>query len=202
MARFQSGCVGSGQEATRLGTAGTGADGFAAGWLGRVTVRAYSEHESDGNSDGDRYSVRLGPHRDSGGQTWTLATGHLDANRNPAPDVARALVRLVSELVRECEARFKDATGGLDSARERLEDAQRAAGRCLADVNMPDGSGDTPMVMERYLAAERAKKAAERAVKLAQKAVRVVKSTRPGSATGTPATRPPSWRAPTQARPT
>lgn len=170
MARFQAGCEGRGYEVTRLGTTGTGADGFAAGWRGRVTVRAYSDEERD------RYSVRLGPHMYSGGRTWTLASGRLDAYRNPAPDVAPSLVRLLAYMVEDSENEAVDAQARLGRARELAEAADGAEADALAAVAVALDRGVYAADGDRLAAAHKAQAVAGRAVKVAVRAARRAKA--------------------------
>lgn len=167
MARFQAGCKGSGYEVTRLGTTGSGAQGFAAGWSGRVFVRTFAEGERD------FYRVALGPHQYSGGQDWTLAYGRLDANRNPAPDVAPCLVRLLAKAAQAADALAEENAARVDRAlalAQAADEAHADQTAALAATVGQDRGEEVGRIMQAKDAAAWAVDAAARAVKTANRA--------------------------------
>ena len=170
MARFQAGCVGRGYEVTRLGGTGTGAAGFAAGWRGRVTVRTWAEDERD------YYRVTLGSHMYSGGDSATLASGRLDAGRNPAPDVAPCLVRLLVKAVQAADALADENAARVERALALAQAADEAQVDAAAAVVRLAEAGPESTDQARALAAEvlalatRAAEIAARAVKTANRA--------------------------------
>ena len=79
MAHFYSSIQGQRGEATRLGSASSGITTVAAGWAGAIKVHVHFD-ETTGL---DMYEVRLTPWEGSGGQSYVIASGVLDANVNP-----------------------------------------------------------------------------------------------------------------------